>query len=181
MKIKSEFVRNVVTLMTGTTIAQAIPIAVSPILSRLYSPDDFGVFALFMSAAGIISVIATGCYEYAIVLPENDEDAINIVALSIIIAFMVSAASFLVLWLCNREISALVNNPDISKWLYFIPLVVLLTGLYQSFNYWFNRKKRFRKLAVARVAQNTASAGTKMSLGFGRFGGRRIVRMANIQ
>lgn len=170
MKIRSEFVRNVVTLMTGTTIAQAIPIAVSPILSRLYSPDDFGVFALFMSAAGIISVIATGCYEYAIMLPENDEDAINIVALSIMIAFIVSAASFLVLWLCNREISALVNNPDISKWLYFIPLVVLLTGLYQSFNYWFNRKKRFRKLAVARVAQNTAAAGTKMSLGFGRFG-----------
>ena len=170
MRIKSEFVRNVVTLMTGTTIAQAIPIAVSPILSRLYSPEDFGLFALFMSAAGIISVIATGCYELAIILPENDEDAINIVALSIIITFIVSALAFLVLWMWNLEISALVNNPEISKWLYFVPLVVLFTGLYQSFNYWFNRKKQYKKLAVSRVAQNAAAVGTKLSMGFGRLG-----------
>ena len=46
--------------MTGTTIAQAIPIAISPILTRIYIPEDFGVFALYMSLAFILSVIATG-------------------------------------------------------------------------------------------------------------------------
>ena len=45
LKPKSEFSRNVLTLMTGTTIAQAIPIAISPILTRIYTPEDFGVFA----------------------------------------------------------------------------------------------------------------------------------------
>ena len=44
-KPKSEFSRNVLTLMTGTTIAQAIPIAISPILTRIYTPEDFGLFA----------------------------------------------------------------------------------------------------------------------------------------
>jgi len=156
--------------MTGTTIAQAIPIAVSPILSRLYTPDDFGLFALFVSVAGIISVIASGCYELAIILPEKDEDAINIMALSLILAFVVSAVSFLVLWLLNSEISALLNNPEISKWLYFIPLVVFFTGSYQSFNYWLNRKKQFQKMAVGRVVQNSAVVGTKLSLGFGGVG-----------
>ncbi len=43
--------------MTGTTIAQAIPVAISPILTRLYSPDDFGVLALFMSIPLIFSTM----------------------------------------------------------------------------------------------------------------------------
>jgi len=42
---KGEFSKNVLTLMTGTTIAQAIPVAISPILTRLYTPEDFGVVA----------------------------------------------------------------------------------------------------------------------------------------
>ena len=50
---KSEFSRNVLTLMTGTTIAQAIPIAISPILTRIYTPEDFGVFALFIGVVGV--------------------------------------------------------------------------------------------------------------------------------
>jgi O-antigen/teichoic acid export membrane protein len=86
LKPKSEFAKNVLTLMTGTTIAQAIPIAISPILTRIYTPEDFGVFALYMSLASIISVVATGRYELAIMLPKKDDDAINIVALSTLIS-----------------------------------------------------------------------------------------------
>ena len=98
LKPKSEFSRNVLTLMTGTTIAQAIPIAISPILTRIYAPEDFGMFALYMSVASIISVIATGRYELAIMLPKKDEDAVNIVALSIIISFFVSFISLLIVF-----------------------------------------------------------------------------------
>lgn len=87
LKPKSEFSRNVLTLMTGTTIAQAIPIAISPILTRIYTPEDFGVFALYMAIASIVAVVATGRYEMAIMLPKKDSDAINIVALSILISF----------------------------------------------------------------------------------------------
>jgi lipopolysaccharide exporter len=175
MKIKSEFIRNVLTLATGIAIAQAIPIAVSPVLSRLYSPDEFGLYALFMSVAGIIAVIATGCYEYAIMLPENDNDAINIVALSTIITFFVSFTSLLVLWQWNREIAQLLNNAKVSKWLYFVPLAVFFRGIYQSYQYWFNRKKQFGTLSVNAIAQNTASSGIKLSLGFGGFGASGLV------
>ena len=80
LKPKSEFTRNVLTLMTGTTIAQAIPIAISPILTRLYTPKDFGVLALFVAITSIFGSIANGRYELAIMLPKKDEDAINIFA-----------------------------------------------------------------------------------------------------
>ena len=175
LKPKSEFSRHVLTLMTGTTIAQAIPIAISPILTRIYTPEDFGVFALYMSTASIISVVATGRYELAIMLPKKDEDAINIVALSIIISFFVSLISLIIVFLFNAQITKLLGNDDISNWLYFIPVTVLLTGVYQSLNYWSNRKKQYKRLAISRVAQSTTTAGTNLSAGFNGFGSSGLI------
>lgn len=169
-KPKSEFSRNVLTLMTGTTIAQAIPIAISPILTRIYTPEDFGVFALYMAITSIIAVIATGRYELAIMLPKKDEDAINVVALSTMISFSVSFILLIIVFIFNLQITNLLGNPEISNWLYFTPLAVLLTGIYQSFNYWSNRKKEYKILAVSRVLQNGTTATVNIGMGFGGFG-----------
>jgi len=175
IKPKSEFSRNVLTLMTGTTIAQAIPIAISPILTRIYSPEDFGMFALYMSVASMISVVATGRYELAIMLPKRDEDAINIVALSILISFFVSFIALLIVFVFNAQITKLLGNPEISSWLYFIPISVLLTGVYQSFNYWSNRKKQYKRLATSRVIQSGTTATTNLAMGFGGFGSSGLI------
>jgi len=175
LKPKSEFARNVLTLMTGTTIAQAIPIAISPILTRIYTPEDFGMFALYMSVASILSVIATGRYELAIMLPKKDEDAINIVALSLIISFLVSFIALLIVFFFNDAITTLLGNPEISFWLYFIPLSVLLTGVYQSFNYWSNRKKEYKRLAMSRIIQSGTTASSNLGMGFGGFGSGGLI------
>lgn len=86
LKPKSEFSRNVLTLMTGTTISQALPIAVAPILTRIYSPEDFGLFAFYFAIVSILAVLATGRYELAIALPKKRDDAYQIVILSSIIS-----------------------------------------------------------------------------------------------
>jgi len=175
LKPKSEFSRNVLTLMTGTTIAQAIPIAISPILTRIYTPEDFGVFALYMAIASIVAVIATGRYEMAIMLPKKDSDAVNIVALSIIISFFMSFTVFLIVFLFNNQITDLLNNPEISNWLYFIPVTVLLTGIYQSFNYWSNRKKQYKRLSTSIVVQSSSTASINLGIGFGGFGSSGLI------
>lgn len=174
-KPKSEFSRNVLTLMTGTTIAQAIPIAISPILTRIYTPEDFGMFALYMSLASILSIMATGRYELAIMLPKKDEDAINIVALSILISFFVSFITLLIIYIFNTQITKLLGNPEIANWLYFIPLTVLLTGIYQSFNYWSNRKKQYKRLATSRVLQSATTSTSNLGMGFSGFGSSGLI------
>ncbi len=174
-KPKSEFSRHVLTLMTGTTIAQAIPIAISPILTRIYTPEDFGIFALYMSIATLLSVVATARYELAIMLPKKDEDAANIVVLSLLISVIVSAVSLLLLYLFNARITELLANPNIAIWLYFIPFSVLLTGIYQSFNYWNNRKKQYRLLATSRVVRSAATASSNLSMGFYGLGSSGLI------
>lgn len=175
LKSKSEFSRNVLTLMTGTTIAQAMPIAISPILTRIYTPEDFGIFALYISMASILSVIATGRYELAIMLPKKDEDAINIVALSIIISFFISLISLLIVFIFNTQITNLLGNEEISNWLYLIPITVLFTGIYQSFNYWLNRKKQYKRLATNRVIQSGTASVTNLGMGFSGFGSSGLI------
>ncbi|MBD3789218.1 MAG: oligosaccharide flippase family protein [Campylobacterales bacterium] len=175
LKPKSEFSRNVLTLMTGTTIAQAIPIAISPILTRIYSPKEFGIFALYTSIASIIALIAGGRYEQAIMLPKKEGDAMNILVLSTVLSIIVSLVSLIIVSVFNTQITNLLGNPEISNWLYFIPLTVLLTGMYQSFNYWSNRKKHYKRLATSRVVQSTTAASTNLALGFGGFGSSGLI------
>lgn len=162
---KGEFARNVLTLMTGTAIAQAIPIAISPILTRIYTPQDFGLFALYMAIATTLAVIATGRYELAIMLPRKKNDAVNIAALSVLINTLFSGVLLGVVSVFNGELTRLLGNPAISNWLYFIPLSVFLTGLYVNLNYWSNRQQFYRVMANRRVIQSIATGGGQLGLG----------------
>ena len=107
---ENDFAKNIVTLLTGTTAAQIIPFALSPILTRLYSPDDFGVLALFFSICSILSVVAAGRYELSIVIPEKDEEAANIVALSIFVSVIFALFLQIVFAVFNSGIALLLGN-----------------------------------------------------------------------
>ena len=162
---KGSIARDALTLMSGTTIAIIIPIAISPILTRLYTPEDFGVLALYISIATVLSVLVNGRYEMAIMLPEKDEDAINIVALAFIISIVVSVVIFIVMLLFGREIAYMFKNPKILFWLYFLPISSLIMGIYQGLNYWANRKNLYKKLAINKIVKSTGIAGSNLFIG----------------
>lgn len=151
--------------MTGTTIAQAIPIAISPILTRIYTPEDFGLFALFLAITTIFGSIANGRYELAIMLPKKDEDAINIFALGFIITCCLSFVLFLLVILFNDYFTTLLGNEEIRLWLYLVPLSVFLTGIYNILTYFNNRKKKYKDLAKATVIKSIALAITQLLVG----------------
>ena len=175
LKPKSEFSRNVLTLMTGTTIAQAIPIAFTPILTRMYSPDDFGVFALFIAITSIFGSIANGRYELAIMLPRKDEDAINILALGFIINITLSLILLLIVIVFHNKILNLLNNKEISPWLYLVPISVFLIGCFNLLNYFNNRKKYYKDLAKAKVYKSLGMAIVQLILGFLKVGSSGLI------
>ena len=161
--------------MTGTTIAQAIPIAISPILTRLYTPKDFGVFALFIAIVSIFGSIANGRYELAIMLPRKDEDAINILALGFIINILLSLFLLFIVVLFHDNILNLLNNKDISLWLYLVPISVFLMGCFNLLNYFNNRKKFYKDLAKANVYKSIGMAIVQVILGFFKAGAGGLI------
>ena len=168
--LKSEYFRNTLTLVSGNTVAQIIPLLAEPFLTRLFPPEDFGLLALFISISSLFAVIATGRYELAVMLPSKEKDAINLVGLSFLVTLIITLFSLLVVWALNTPICWLLNSPDISGYLYFVPPVVLFSGLAQTLNYWFSRKKNFRKISIARIVQSSTSAGTAIGTGFLKMG-----------
>jgi O-antigen/teichoic acid export membrane protein len=151
--------------MTGTTIAQAIPIAVTPILTRIYTPDEFGVYALFLAITAIFGAIATAQYEQAVILPKKDSEAIHLVILGIIISLLLSLLLFIVVLFFHKTFAELLGNNEIENWLYFIPLSSLLIGVYNSLNYFNIRKKKYKNVSISMVTKSTGLASIQTGLG----------------
>ena len=79
----SRYARNIATVFTANVLAQAVPLAVAPVLTRLYEPAEFGTFAVYVGAIALIASAATGRYELAIMLPPTARRAFPAAALTL--------------------------------------------------------------------------------------------------
>lgn len=162
---KGNFTANVLTLTGGSTLSHLILIAASPILTRLYGPEDFGLWALFISLTNIVGGIAAWRYEFAIMLAQEEQDAANLLGLCLLILTFMCGLFYLLVALFGRTITQLLNSPGLSPWLWLAPLTILLTGLFNSLNYWSTRKKKFQRVALAKVSLSMGTVGTQISAG----------------
>ena len=169
--LQRSFAHNVLVLMGGTTVAQAIPLVVSPILTRLYTPTEFGVYAEYLAIVSLLAIFATGRYELAVMLPEDDSEAVNVVASAILVLSVTSILAMLAFAVFNESLTAMLGVPEISQWLYFVPLTLFPVGVYQTLTYWLNRQQQYRRLAANDIAQKAVLEGGKWLLGRGPTGG----------
>ncbi len=159
------FLKNVATMMTGTVIASAIPMLVSPILTRLYSPEEYGVFAGFMLAAMTFASFASARYELAIVQAESDEDAFDIIVFCVILSVAVCVLGGAVIVVAGHSVLRVVTNTRIGSWVYLLPLMAFMNSVFQIANYGILRSQSFSVLSGARVARAVAIAVG--NIGFG--------------
>jgi O-antigen/teichoic acid export membrane protein len=164
--LKGSFGHSVITMITGTSIAQILPIAIAPILTRLYSPQEFGIFAIYMALVSIISLVSTGRYELAIMLTKKEEESINIVFLSFFIVVLVSLLTLVGLLVIKGHIMYFLGNDEIAIWLLSIPLLVFITGSFQVLKYWVISNKMFKRLAINKVCQSATTAGVQVGGGY---------------
>ncbi len=162
---ESEFFKNVATLISGTTFAQAFSVIIYIVLSRIYTEEDFGVFGLYMNILNITIIFSTAKYELAILLPKSDRESVNLLGLSGLISVGVSLALLLLVIPFNDLICRWLGNDTISTWLYFIPLSTLLVGLFTAFRNYSNREKRYKLIAGANIGQSLGNSLLKLVLG----------------
>jgi O-antigen/teichoic acid export membrane protein len=161
---KSEFARNASLLFTGTLLAQAVPALISPILTRLYSPSEFGAFALFTSIASLIGIIGTGRYEFATLLPTSLKGASAVTGLVFAISGIVGILAF-VFFTINTA-TAWIKTPDLGPLTAaFFGIYPLVFGASQALNYQRNRIGDFKKIAISRVAQSLTAGFVQISGG----------------
>ena len=164
---KSDFAKNVLTLITGTSIAQAIPILLSPVFSRLFTPDDFGLFAIFASIVGAFAVVSAGRYEGAIVLPKSDTEAAGIMSLALRITVFLFLGLLVIAVVAEFLLWDHMNlRPQLRMWLLLLPLFVVMNGVTQVFTNWYVRRRAFTRVATARVVQSVTLNVIMLLTGF---------------
>jgi len=158
------FARGVLALSTGTTLAQVIPVLAAPALTRLYSPAEFGAFAIYTGLAALVSVVGTGRYELAIVLPAEDGDAVQLLGLSLGIALAAAAVAGLAVVALGVPLATALRAPALGGWLLLLPAGVLFAAAAQALGCWLNRRRAYRPLAASRIAQASAAAALGIAL-----------------
>lgn len=143
-----------------------IAIAASPILTRVYSPENFNIFGLYLGLSAILGAVTTGRYEMAILLPKKDNDAVNVLGLSILVSMIVSSLIFLFLIIIKFSNKSILEHTVLGSFIFLIPLSTLILGIYNSLNYWNNRRKNYNILSSGRIIYSLLVALITIMLGF---------------
>lgn len=149
---KRKFVRNVLTMASGTAFAQAITMLFSPILTRMYGPEVFGIVAIFASILGILAPWSTLTYIFAIVLPKTDEEAFVLFKLSLYLAVSTSLTVLLLFWGLGAQIVEAFNLQPVEPFLLLVPLLMFVDAVSQTLRHWMIRKEKFKSLTKINVA-----------------------------
>jgi len=164
--IKSPFIKNVTIMSSGAAAAQLVTLILSPIITRLYGPEAFGIMGTFTAIMNIIIPIAALTYPIAIVLPREDKDAKGLVRISVIITVFISLMTLLIILLFRSQIISVFNLNEISSYLLLIPLVIMFSGLMQTAEQWLIRTKQFLINAKVTFYQSLIINGGKAGIGF---------------
>lgn len=160
------FVRSVGILAGGTALAQGISVLTLPFVTRLYTPDDFSVLAVFVSFLSILSISACLRLDVAIPLPKRDVDAANLLALSLCGCTVVSAVIAIAIWCVPLRIISSAGLSAQHQYLWLLPIGVWLTSTYSALQFWFTRTKKFDLIAKTRVTQAISGIGVQVGMGW---------------
>ncbi|PLX11953.1 MAG: hypothetical protein C0594_02945 [Marinilabiliales bacterium] len=165
--LKNTLFSSSLTLITGTVLAQLVPVFLQVYLRRVFGEEVFAAYALYISLVGVIVIMSTLRYEMAIVLPRKDHDAANIFVLSILLSALINLIFFTIIIVMKEEVAVLIDFPqEYSIWLYFVPLSAFLASSYRTINFWLIRKKAFKASSLNKVFRRSGE-GMVQGIGAG--------------
>lgn len=167
--LRNQFLKNVSTLAFGTLISQGLVVASSPLLTRLFSVEAFGVLSVFTSITVFFAVVSTGRYELAIGLPKSDKDALEIIRLILFLGLGISLFYFFTVVILKNVL----HFQDKSGFLlhnssYLAPIYIFFIAVYSALSYWNQRKKKYKLISISNAVQ--VIVATIFSIVFGLLG-----------
>ncbi len=164
------FLKSVLTLMVGTALAQIISVAITPVITRLYTPAQFGILDLFVSIIAILSSITSLKYDQAIVIAKENNESFLLTKLTIIINGIICLTLLLLIALFSRQFSIWLGNESIRFFLFLIPFVIFFSSFFSASKNFAIRLKNFRIISNANVLKSLLSSFVQVILGLFKIG-----------
>jgi O-antigen/teichoic acid export membrane protein len=163
---RSEYLKNSLTLIIGIGLAQVIPVLLQPVLRRMFTAEEFGVFAVYFSIVSTFAIIANFRYAHVVVIPDEDETAKNVVAGALILISALCIILFGIGFFFGESIIAYFDFPEeLNDWVLIIPLSVFFVSGSLVLNSWLTRKKRFKSMASNKMMRRGAEGGAQLIFG----------------
>ncbi|MBN8978398.1 MAG: oligosaccharide flippase family protein [Rhizobiales bacterium] len=169
------FLANARTMLGGFVFAQIISIAAMPLLTRIYSPSEFGLFATFSGLMVSLLVISSLRYEFAIPLSQSSISARSLLILALLINVAISFLALVLILVLRHAISDYLSEPALANLLLLLPVVILGGGSYKALNYWAIRGSEFGLIAQTRIVQSLSNVGVQIATGFAGWGAYGLV------
>jgi len=165
---RNNFIKNISILLVGSGIAQLVSILAAPLLSRLYSPDDFGKLGIILSFVSLFTVVSNLRYELAIVLPKENNISKIILFSSLFINFLFCLTLTLLLLLFKGFINNYISfNYSVIA---LISSLVFLNGTFNNFSYFFVKREDFKTNSYSNISRSLFTIIPQISFGFFSFG-----------
>lgn len=159
------YLRNVSILTGGTIFAQGLMVLALPILTRLYTPEQFNLLAVYVALLGILGSVSCLRYNIAIPLPEDDANGIALVAVAILAALSISGLCAVPVIFAPEATATLLAQPGLQPYLWMVPIGVFIASVYDALQYWASRKRRFGLVTRTRMTRAVGGASTQLSIG----------------
>ena len=165
-KTKSSLMSDVYKIISGIGLAQLLIALATPVLSRLYSQTSFGVSTVFISITLILSTVACLRYEFAILLPKEESDAVHLLRISLLSIVLVSLVTCAGILIAKNTLIELFNEPSIAPYIILVPLALIGIGMYQAFSSWNTRTKAYWQLSMAKIVSAVVTIALQIGVGF---------------
>lgn len=163
-------IRSVATLASATAGGQLVLVLASPLLTRLYTPEQFGVLAIFSSMLGVIVVISSLRYELAIPLPKSQINGKSLLSIALGINSLCALLILLLVYWLRAPIAELTGVPSLASFLWLLPVAVLFMGTYRSLNFWAVRNRDYKRIAQTKISQSVSNIVVQLAGGFAGIG-----------
>lgn len=165
---RSHFVQRVMLAASGAAVGQAIVVVSSPVLTRMYSPEQFGSFGVFQTLVNILGAVACLRYELAVPVSPSERGSAEVLGVASLVSVVLGLLTLLVIALWGDAITAWIDVPGVGPLLWLLAPGLTAMGLYQALNGWAIRRATFGLIATSRLTQPLAQVLPQ--LGFGLIG-----------
>lgn len=164
----SKVFKGMATLAVGNGLAKIIGLVSIQVLTRIYSPEHFGILSIFTALSMILTPLITLRYELAVPLPRRDSTAVTLMALSASVLLLMTLIMGTLIWLAGPALLSMVSMEAITPYRGLLIAAVFLIGLYEVLLIWAVRRRAYPAVARTQLQQSVAGAISK--IGFGLMG-----------
>jgi O-antigen/teichoic acid export membrane protein len=157
--------RGLLSIVGGSAVGQGILMLGYPVLTRLYTPAEFGLFAVCGSVVSIIAVVSTATLETAIPIPSHDDEAAAVAWSAMWCVGLTALLTLAIGWPLVDILEPVLGAPGLAGVWWLVALSVLALGLYEVLSTWMIRRQAYSRLGWRNLFQGIGQLGTQTGLG----------------